>query len=66
MVASKKKTGKGKGSKSKAKGEPAVQDTRAEEAHGLLTTSAPPAPEPQALPQGEATDPQVPSETKGD
>ena len=63
MVASKKKkAGKGKGSKAKAKKE--VREKGVEEVQNLLTPSVPPAPEPQALPPGEVTDPQV-SETKG-
>jgi hypothetical protein len=60
MVASKKKAGKGKGSRTKKK----VQEVQ--EVQNLVAPSAPPAPEPQALPSGEVTDPQVSNETKGD
>jgi len=53
MVVSKKKAGKGKGSKAKAKAQ------KVEKVQNLVAPSAPPAPEPQALPAGEVTDPQV-------
>jgi len=68
MVASKKKkAGKGKGSKSKAKVQKeVVRDEKVEEVQNLVAPPAPSAPEPQALPPGEVTDPQVSIETKGD
>ena len=68
MVASKKKkAGKGKGSKTKARVQKeVVRDEKAQEAQNLLAPPTPPAPEPQALPATEVTDPQVSNETKGD
>jgi hypothetical protein len=73
MVVSKKKSGKGKGSKAKKKAQ------EVQEVQNLVTQSAPPEPglqasepqgseskasEPQAMPAGEVTDPQVSIETK--